>query len=65
MLSVAMFPLFVMLPGTNIVTFYFVDVLSSASISDKYTAPDQRHSHILHACRCTRRIVVRGQNWVV
>jgi len=31
------FPLFVMLPGTNIVTFYFGDILSNAGISDATT----------------------------
>jgi hypothetical protein len=37
MLIVATFPLFVMLPGTNIVTFYFGDMLSSAGIKDANT----------------------------
>ncbi|KAH4198067.1 hypothetical protein HBI95_184020 [Parastagonospora nodorum] len=37
MLIVATFPLFVMLPGTNIVTFYFGDMLSSAGIEDANT----------------------------
>ncbi|KAH7412312.1 general substrate transporter [Phaeosphaeria sp. MPI-PUGE-AT-0046c] len=37
MLIVAVFPLFVMLPGTNIVTFYFGDILSSAGIDDPIT----------------------------
>ncbi|KAF1937435.1 general substrate transporter [Clathrospora elynae] len=34
MLIVATFPLMVMLPGTNIVQFYFGDILSNAGISD-------------------------------
>jgi sugar porter (SP) family MFS transporter len=34
---VATFPLFVMLPGTNIVTFYFGDMLGSAGIEDTNT----------------------------
>jgi hypothetical protein len=34
---VATFPLFVMLPGTNIVTFYFGDMLGSAGIEDANT----------------------------
>ena len=37
MLIIMTFPLFVMLPGTNIVTFYFGDMLSSAGISDATT----------------------------
>jgi sugar porter (SP) family MFS transporter len=37
MLIVATFPLFVMLPGTNIVTFYFGDMLSSAGIKNANT----------------------------
>jgi sugar porter (SP) family MFS transporter len=37
MLIVVFFPLFVMLPGTNIVTFYFGDMLSSAGIADPTT----------------------------
>lgn len=36
-LITATFPLFVMLPGTNIVQFYFGDMLSSAGISDPTT----------------------------
>ncbi|KAF1842818.1 general substrate transporter [Cucurbitaria berberidis CBS 394.84] len=36
-LITATFPLFVMLPGTNIVTFYFGDMLSSAGIEDPTT----------------------------
>jgi hypothetical protein len=37
MLIVAVFPLFVMLSGTNIVTFYFGDMLSSAGMNDPNT----------------------------
>lgn len=37
MLIIATFPMFVMLPGTNIVTFYFGDMLSSAGIADPTT----------------------------
>lgn len=37
MLIVATFPLFVMLPGTNIVTFYFGDIMSNAGIKDANT----------------------------
>lgn len=37
MLLVCTFPLFVMLPGTNIVQFYFGDMLSSAGISNPTT----------------------------
>jgi sugar porter (SP) family MFS transporter len=37
MLIVVMFPLFVMLPGTSVVTFYFGDMLSSAGITDPTT----------------------------
>jgi sugar porter (SP) family MFS transporter len=37
MTIVVFFPLFVMLPGTNIVTFYFGDMLSSAGIADPTT----------------------------
>ncbi|KAH7357376.1 general substrate transporter [Pyrenochaeta sp. MPI-SDFR-AT-0127] len=37
MLITATFPMFVMLPGTNIVTFYFGDMLSSAGIADPNT----------------------------
>jgi sugar porter (SP) family MFS transporter len=37
MLLILTFPLFVMLPGTNIVTFYFGDMLSNAGISDATT----------------------------
>lgn len=37
MLIILTFPLFVMLPGTNVVTFYFGDILSNAGISDANT----------------------------